>query len=233
MCQSKYATMMKKGRVIMISIFIAGDSTASIKKEEKRPEYGWGEFLSHTLSFDATIQNLAENGRSSKSFIDEGRLKIIDQEIQENDLLLIQFGHNDQKSMDPSRYANVRTDYPNHLKLMIDVARKHHAIPVLLTSITRRDFIGGILNENTHGGYPDAMRELAHREGVLLIDLFKITQQLISDMGEEASTSLFLHLEPHESIHYPNGIKDNTHLNEQGAKLIASIISSHLEKIRA
>jgi len=229
----KYATMLLKGRVMMITIWIAGDSTASIKKPEKRPEYGWGEYLGEYLSQDILIRNLAENGRSTTSFIKEGKLDIIDQGIQKGDLLLIQFGHNDQKWMDPNRYADVNHAYPNQLKHMIEVAIKHDAIPICLTPITRRDFVDGILNEKTHQEYPNAMRRLAHKERVMLIDMFSITQELLTNMGEEASKSLFLHLEPLESPNYPSGVMDNTHLNETGARRVASIIASHIEKIRA
>jgi lysophospholipase L1-like esterase len=229
----KYATMLLKGRVMMFSIWIAGDSTASSKKLDKRPESGWGEYLGEYLSQDIIIRNLAENGRSTTSFIREGKLDLIDQGIQKNDILLIQFGHNDQKSIDPNRYADVNHAYPNQLKHMIEVALKHDALPVCLTPITRRDFVDGVLNENTHLGYPMAMKKLCHQEGIMLIDLFKITQDLLTDLGEEASTSLFLHLKPGESPNYPHGVMDNTHLNETGARLIASIIALHIKKIRA
>lgn len=214
----------------MQTIWIAGDSTASVKKTDKRPESGWGEYLFEFLHPSITIKNLAENGRSSKSFIDSGILNMIDQGICPGDILLIQFGHNDQKISDSNRYADVQTDYPKNIKLMIDVARKHGATPICLTPITRRDFIHGNLNKHTHLGYPDAMKAVAIQEGVQLIDLFSITQSLLTELGEEKSKLLFLHLNPGESMNYPLGITDNTHLNINGARKIASIVASQIIK---
>lgn len=214
-------------------IWIAGDSTASNKSPDKRPESGWGEHLERYMNSTFVIENVAENGRSSKSFIDEGRLDFIEKHLEENDFLLIQFGHNDQKVDDPKRYADPYNDYPRNLMKFVDVARRHGAIPVLMTPITRRHFIGGQLNPLTHLDYPQAVRMLAQEENIYLIDLFKLTQDIVKDMGEEASTSLFLHLSPGVSKNYPHGIIDNTHLNRNGAERIASIIAEHLKKIRA
>ncbi len=209
----------------MMRIWIAGDSTASIKKAEKRPEYGWGECLSAYLGDEYLVFNHAENGRSTKSFLDEGRLDVISQGIKAGDLLLIQFGHNDQKSEDLNRYADARNDYPRNLNIFIDVARRHGAIPILLTSISRCDFKDGLLNPLTHQDYPKAMKALAKQENVMCIDLFEITQRKLSALGPDQAKTYFLHLNPGDSIHYPLGIKDNTHLNENGARYIASIIA--------
>jgi lysophospholipase L1-like esterase len=214
----------------MISIWIAGDSTASPKRIEKRPEYGWGEYLSAYLGDGYQVFNHAENGRSTKSFIAEGRLDVIEKEIQSGDILLIQFGHNDQKMTDLSRYADAQSDYPRHLKKYIDVARRKGAMPILLTPVTRCDFKDGILNINTHQDYPNAMKDLAKREHVKCIDLFAITQQTLSPLGPDHAVSYFLHLNPGDSLNYPSGIKDLTHLNEKGARWIASIIADHLKK---
>ncbi|MDO9628774.1 MAG: hypothetical protein Q7I99_02635 [Acholeplasmataceae bacterium] len=85
----------------MPKLYIAGDSTASIKQDDKRPETGWGECLHEFVTPNIEIVNYAQNGKSTKSFIEEGLLDQIDKEIKEDDYLLIQFGHNDQKIEDP------------------------------------------------------------------------------------------------------------------------------------
>ncbi|HBG32315.1 MAG TPA: rhamnogalacturonan acetylesterase, partial [Acholeplasmataceae bacterium] len=121
----------------MPKIFIAGDSTAAIKLEEKRPESGWGEFLADFISPYLEVRNFAQNGRSSKSFIEEGILDQIDKEITKDDYLLIQFGHNDEKKDDPKRYTTAYGTYQENLLKLILTARRHEAIPILITSITR------------------------------------------------------------------------------------------------
>jgi lysophospholipase L1-like esterase len=219
-----------KGCVFMTTIWIAGDSTASAKTAEKRPEYGWGECLGQYFGDQYLIQNRAENGRSTKSFIDEGKLDMIDHFIKPFDILLIQFGHNDQKKDDPHRYAEAYTDYVSNLKSFVEVAKRHDATPILLTPISRCDFKDGKINSFTHQEYPNAMKEFAQLEHVLCIDLFEITQQKLMEVGSHQAQSYFLHLNPGDSPNYPSGVKDNTHLNEQGAHWIASIIFNHLKK---
>ena len=216
----------------MPNLFIAGDSTASIKLEEKRPESGWGEYLYDYISPNLDVKNYAQNGKSTKSFIEEGILDQIDQKIKKNDYLLIQFGHNDEKKEDPKRYTTAFGTYQENLLKFILVAKKHEAIPILITPITRRRFIDKeYLDPNTLGEYPMAMIEVAKKYDVLYIDMFKISQKLLQDLGDTDSRKLFMHFKPNESKNYPNGLEDNTHFNPYGAKMMASIIATELKKI--
>lgn len=215
----------------MPKIYIIGDSLAATKLETKKPETGWGEMLSSFVPENYQVINYAINGRSTKSFIAEGRLKAIDDIIQTGDLLLIQFGHNDQKKEDPSRYTDPFSDYQENLMKMIEVAKTHHARPILITSISRRAFVfDNTLDGYTLGDYPDAMRYVAKQHHIPLIDMYQTTQALISSLGDEGSKRLFLHLEPHTHPNYPDGIKDNTHLSPEGAELFASLIALELRK---
>lgn len=213
----------------MPTIFIIGDSLAATKLDAKRPETGWGECLHAFIPDSYHVENHAINGRSTKSFIDEKRLDVIHQKIKPDDLLLIQFGHNDQKKDDPLRYTDPYTTYIDNLKKMIDVARLHQAKPILITPVTRRSFVyKNTLDGDTLGDYPNMMRYLSNETRIPLIDIFQTTQALISSLGEEGSKRLYLHLLPGEHLNYPDGIIDNTHLSEEGAQLIASLIALEL-----
>lgn len=213
-----------------MKIFIAGDSTAAPKLESKRPETGWGECLFEFISPMYKIFNLAENGRSTKSFIDEGRLDIIDAKIRKGDLLLIQFGHNDEKMDDPTRYTTL-SQYTANLDRFARVATSHKAIPVFITSITRRTFDGQTLSKDAIKDYPNAMITYAQNYEYPLIDMYKISQEIVSIMGPEASKKYYLHLEPHVYKNYPDGLIDDTHFSLEGARQFASIIASHLMKM--
>ena len=123
-----------------ITIFTIGDSTMANKKlEGGNPERGWGQMLSRYFSDDITIDNHAVNGRSSKSFIDEGRWDAVLSKIQKGDYVFIQFGHNDEKD-DPKRHTDCGTTFDANLKKFVVETRKKGGIPVLFNSIVRRNF---------------------------------------------------------------------------------------------
>ncbi len=213
-----------------MKIFIAGDSTAAKKQAYERPETGWGECLSEFISPIYDIINYAENGRSTKSFIDKGLLDRIDQEITRGDLLIIQFGHNDEKKEDPERYTSLES-YELNLKKFAQVTKKHEAIPIFISSITRRTFVDGTLNKNAIKDYPHAMKAFAVSHGYPFIDMYKLSQNIISHLGEEDSKRYYLHLKPNESTNYPKGLIDNTHFNPYGARQFAALIASQLQKL--
>jgi hypothetical protein len=121
------------------SVYIAGDSTVQTYDEYWRPEAGWGQMIPRFFSSDVSFKNHAIGGRSTKTFINEGRLDNILREIKPNDFFLIQFGHNDATISVPERYASV-PDYKNYLKTYINGARQRGAIPILVTPVGRRDF---------------------------------------------------------------------------------------------
>ncbi len=215
----------------MPKIYIAGDSLAATKLDSKKPETGWGEMLSSYLPDSYEVSNHAINGRSTKSFIDEKRFDAIKNLTQPGDILLIQFGHNDQKKEDPLRYTDPYTTYQENLRYMIDITRSLHAKPILITSISRRKFVfSNVLDGSTLGEYPDAMRMLANITKTPLIDMYQTTQALLSSLGDEGSKRFFLHLKPGEHPNYPLGVEDNTHLSIDGANLISSLIALELKK---
>ncbi len=213
-----------------MKIFIAGDSTAAPKLDSKRPETGWGECLHEFVSPIYEIFNVAENGRSTKSFIAEGRLDVIDSKIKKGDLLIVQFGHNDEKKDNPERYTTI-SQYTANLDRFAQVAKAHEAIPVFISSITRRKFIEGKLSKDAIKDYPEAMKAYANNYGFPFIDMYKISQEIVRKLGEESSKAYYLHLKPNESINYPDGLTDDTHFSPLGARQFASIIAIQLMKL--
>ena len=214
-----------------LRIFLAGDSTVAYNDIRSYPQTGWGQVLHLYLPKDVDIFNYAQNGRSSKSFIEEGLLNKIDNCIGQRDLLLIQFGHNDQKE-DEKRHTDPYSTYQDYLRQYIEVARKHHAIPILITSLSRRHFDEkGKIKEDVHGQYPEAMKALAEELQVAIIDLFNESKVLLETLGDEGSKALFMHLPPDIYETYPEGKKDDTHMVYEGAVKMAGIVYRELEKI--
>ncbi len=202
------------------TIFLAGDSTMAVKAVDKRPETGWGEMLGRKFKPGTVkVDNRAMNGRSTTSFIAEGRWKQLVDSLRKGDYVFIQFGHNDQKKDNPVRYASPE-DYKANLAHFVEDVRSKHAIPILMTSIARRRFEGGKVVQ-THGEYPELVRQVARDHRVTLIDMGNKTEAILASYGELGSKKLFLHLKPGEDANYPKGIEDNTHLSPYGADLVA------------
>ena len=122
-------------------VFIAGDSTASHYGPERAPREGWGQQLQGFLDDDAyVVRNHAQSGRSSRSFIAEGWFDGMAKDMRSGDVLLIQFGHNDEKIEDPSRYNEPQRAFPQWLARYVAFAREKGATPILLTPLARRKF---------------------------------------------------------------------------------------------
>ena len=207
-----------------LTIYLAGDSTMAQKADDKRPETGWGEKLQQY--FDAkkvVVDNRAQNGRSTKSFIDEGRWQEIVDDLKAGDYVFIEFGHNDEKSDKPAVYAHANTDYRNNLIRFVKDVRAKKAFPVLLTPVMRRKFDDGGNFVDTHGEYPDAVRKVAAELKVPLIDMHRLSEKILKDLGAEKSRTLFLQLKAGENPNYPNGVEDNTHFNLTGAETMAKL----------
>lgn len=215
-----------------MTIFIAGDSTAAIKIDEKRPEAGWGEMINLYLNDNILIKNFAKNGRSTKSFIDLGDFDEMVKEFNKGDYLIIQFGHNDGKVNDKSRYTTYK-HYVENLSTFVDKAKQLGVIPIIFSSVSRRKFLDDNINTDPNAVelYPLYANKYAANNNILFIDCFKLTQELYTKLGFELSKRLFLQLEPNVHENYLQGVIDNTHFNENGAKVIASLIASELLRL--
>ena len=201
--------------------FLCGDSTMADYPADCAPMMGWGQALPALLPEDVFVQNEAVNGRSSKSFVAEKRLNLIELCLRPGDRLLISFSHNDEKD-DPLRYTSPRGTYPLYLTMFLDAARRRGAEPILITPIARRLFDASGLPVPTHGDYPSAMRDLARERGVRLVELEGATMALLRELGPEGSVSLFCHVDAGHP-HYPDGLADNSHLCVTGASRIAAL----------
>jgi lysophospholipase L1-like esterase len=213
-----------------IVVYLAGDSTLAEKKPEKRPETGWGEMFQQY--FDAgkvVIENHAQNGRSTKTFISENRWQAIVDKLKKGDYVFIQFGHNDQSKEKGERYTPPE-DFKKNLARMVNDVRVKKAYAVLLTPVMRRRFDKDGKFYDAHGEYPNLTRSVAKDLKVSLIDMHRSSEKLIIEYGLEKSKKLFLQLKPGENPNYPNGIEDNTHFSPLGAEEMARLAVAEIKK---
>ena len=212
-----------------VTVWLAGDSTMAQKQPDKRPETGWGEALQPCFdSSEVRIANRAMNGRSTRSFVAEGRWKAIIDSLQPGDYVFIQFGHNDEK-VGTNNYSSP-DDYRRNLEQLVDEVRAKQGQPVLFTPVVRRKFDGAQLVA-THGAYPDAARAAAQERGVPLVDMERASAALVQQLGPDSSRALWLHLDAGANPNYPNGVKDDTHFNPLGARTMAGLAIDALRSL--
>ncbi len=208
-----------------------GDSTMCTYEPSRAPITGWG--MPFAGFFDSTVStdNRARGGRSTRTFIAEGRWQPVADSIQEGDYVLMQFGHNDEAKEEKykDRYTPVN-DYKLNLAKFITETRAKKGIPVLITPVTRMRFDKQGNIEETHKEYSAAVLEVGAATHTPVIDLDKKSRQLLQKMGPGSAGMLFMQLDSLEHPNYPAGLKDNTHFNEYGARRMAELV---LEDIRA
>lgn len=213
-----------------IDVYLAGDSTMSEYDASLAPQAGWGQMIGELLNDRTIVWNKAASGRSSKSFLDEGRLALIISALRPGNVLLVQFGHNDQKP-DEERRTEPFSTYQEHLRTYIESARSKGAFPVLLTPVQRRSFDETGTHLDTHGDFSVAMRQLADETGVPLVDLAASSKNLLEALGPERSKELYLWLEPGAHPNYPDGVQDDTHFSEAGAREIARLVVREIKEL--
>lgn len=232
------------------NIYMVGDSTMANKPLAKgNQERGWGQML--PLCFDTTVvvHNHAINGRSTKSFIDQGRWDAVRDSLTPGDYVIIQFGHNDEKA-DTARHTEPWGDYIANLRRFAREAREKGATPIICNSIVRRNFArvldasaqddrsgqslaleeeGDTLLE-THGEYLAAARKAAEEEGAVFIDLNAMTHDLVQSYGPYKSRELYVWADSGTVEAYPQGKRDNTHLNVLGATKVARMAAEDIAR---
>ena len=211
-----------------ITVYLIGDSTLSIKDPKTYPETGWGMPFVFFFDESVTVDNRAQNGRSTKSFVAENRWQPVADALREGDYVFIQFGHNDE--VPTKRSYTPEADYKNYLIRFVAETRAKKALPVLVTPVARRKFDAAGKVEGTHNVYAEIVRVTAREQQVPLIDLDRESQALLQQYGVENSRLLFNQLAPGEHPNYPDGKEDNTHFNELGARKMAQLV---LADIRA
>lgn len=214
-----------------VQIFLAGDSTMSVKDPAKYPETGWGMPFAGFWKPAVTVHNRAVNGRSTKSFIAEGRWQAILDDLRAGDYVFIQFGHNDEAITKGERYTTPE-QYRANLERFVSDVRAADAHPILLTPVGRRKFDDQGKVVQTHPERSPIVREVARELAVPLIDADLLSQELYQELGPETSKLLFLQLAPGEHPNYPNGVDDNTHFNELGARMIAQMVLGELRTLQ-
>lgn len=210
----------------MPTLHLVGDSTMATKrKDPPNPETGWGQALESLLKSEAVkIANHAVNGRSTKSFIDEGRWGKVVAALQPGDFVIVQFGHNDSKMEDPKRFAAPRGAYQDNLRRFIQETRDRGATPILATPVARRRWSPQGELVETHGDYPAAVREVALQEKVALLELNSLTMELERAHGVEGSKRLHLFYPGGMFDRWPEAVADGTHYSEYGAGRVAALV---------
>ncbi|MEI3790699.1 MULTISPECIES: rhamnogalacturonan acetylesterase [unclassified Chryseobacterium] len=214
------------------TLFLIGDSTMANKENpDKNPEHGWGQVLPQFLTTGIEVQNHAMNGRSSKSFRTEGRWDKVMKQLKKGDFVIIQFGHNDQKLKDSTKFTNPYTQYRANLERYVNETRAKGATPILMTSIVRRNFTENGVLIDTHKEYPLVVRMVANDMKVPFIDMQLLTEQMEIAYGPENSKKLHLHFVEGENPYYPKGKADDTHLSKLGAETVAKLALKDLKSL--
>ncbi|MCR4603817.1 MAG: rhamnogalacturonan acetylesterase [Prevotella sp.] len=237
------------------TIFMIGDSTMANKDTTGgKQERGWGMVLQEY--FDPAyivIDNHAVNGRSSKSFIDEGRWDKVLAKMKPGDYVVIQFGHNDEKPK-ADRHTDPGSTFDYNLARFVRETREHGGIPILMNCVVRRNFfveapkndddeklrvttfkdgvkmVEGDTLIDTHGLYRVAPRDVAARMNCIFVDANFITHDLEQGLGREASKKLHMWFKPGEEPSVPDGRQDNTHYNVYGAHVVARLLADAMCK---
>lgn len=234
------------------TIFIIGDSTAANKDISKgKLERGWGMVLQSYFDDNIRVDNRALNGRSSLSFINEGRWDAVLKSMKPGDYVIIQFGHNDEKPK-ADRHTDPGSTFDYNLAKFVRETREHGGIPVLMNCVVRRNFfvkapeidddeklrtqtfkdgvkmVEGDTLIDTHGLYRVAPRDVAQRMNVHFVDANQITHDLEQGLGTEASKKLHMWFLPGTEPSEPKGKQDNTHYSVYGAHVVARLLADAL-----
>ena len=237
-----------------VTVFMIGDSTMANKPLAKEnQERGWGQMLPVYLQGKIKVDNHAVNGRSSKSFINEGRWDKVMSLIRPGDYVIIQFGHNDEKPKN-DRHTDPGSTFDENLRRFVNDTKSKGATPILMNSIVRRNFPPmaghdiasesddkqkdwkgmypneGVILVDTHGAYLDSPRNVAAETGVTFVDMNKITSALVQNLGTTNSRELFMWIPANTYEFCPKGKIDNTHLNVHGALIVSRLAVNALAK---
>ena len=205
-------------------IWLCGNST--VVDQDNEPYTSWGQILPYWFNEQVSVENMAMSGLRTSTFINQNRLAKIVQEAKPDDYVLIEFGHNDEKDVEPG--SGAWYNFTHNLKRFIDELRPKGVRILLATPTERRNFVNGKIKE-THGDYPAAIRTIANREGLPLIDLTQLTTLLYNAMGDSLSKRLFVHYPPQTYTGQDKELKDDTHTNAFGAYEICKLVVMELK----
>jgi lysophospholipase L1-like esterase len=215
----------------MVKIYLVGDSTMADKSVTAYPETGWGMPFRYFFDSTVSVENHAKNGRSTKTFREEKLWEPIRSALKPGDYVLIQFGHNDEVPTKIGSYTTTE-EFKNNLTRYVDECKTRKAIAILITPVARRSFDANGKLVDTHPVYGNLVKDVAASTNTTLIDLQKLSGELLQEFGEETSKLLFLHLKAGEHPNYPNGKVDNTHFSELGARKMAQLVLSEIKRLQ-
>lgn len=234
-----------------VNVYLIGDSTVADYTldegymQKKYPITGWGQVFQQFLKSDslkklnkliksdsALVIDKAKGGRSTRTFFEEGRWKEVLSTLAKNDLVLIQFGHNDAAKDKPERYVDI-PGYKDFLRMYVKETRAKGALPILITPVTRNyPWKDGKLG-SAHGEYPQAVKDVAKELNVPIIDLTSLSAAFFTTKGNEfVSKNYFMNLDSAKYEAYPKGQKDNTHFQPEGAREVARLVYEGMKKIK-
>lgn len=202
------------------TVFLAGDSTCAPKSESDRPKYGWGEKFAQFIIETTTVENKAVGGKSTKTYISGGQWDKMLKSVKKDDLVLIQFGHNDENTTAADNRGTTPQEFYENLCKMIQDVQAKNAVPVILTPICRHKFSNGA-PVYTHQTYPAMAKKAAEDNSVTALDIEQLTYEWLNRLGEEASKLRYM-----MSV---EGSSDTTHLTELGATEIAEIVAKAMK----
>lgn len=220
-------------------ILCLGDSIMQYNDFSTFPQTGWVQELGRFFPRNVEFLNFARNGRSSKSFIEEGRFSKILEIARAGDYALIQFGHNDEKENDLTRYTSPDANadgadnrsFRKNLEFFVNELAKAGVKSVLMTPVARRKFISENEMENTHGVYPKATVETAEKLGIPCVDMTSLTMDYFEKIGEGGSRRFFMNFDADLYENFPSGKSDNSHLRPEGANAVSKIAALEIAKI--
>ncbi len=213
-------TLMSNDSPTKVTLWMIGDSTMAYKKPERAPESGWGEAMKEKFQDNVIVKNHAASGRSTKSFIDEGRWKQVIDSIQKGDYLIIQFGHNDQKPKE-DRHTVPFASFNDNLELFVKQAQAKGALPIICSSIVRRHFNAEGKLIDTHGDYIAASKAAAEQMKVPYVDMNEITKIAVEQLGIDLSKEWYT---------FTKSKSDSTHLSIKGSSLVADLFLAEIRR---
>ena len=212
-----------------MKIFMMGDSAMKYNNIFRYPQVGWGQVLHLFARNDVLIEDHAENGRSTKSFKEEGRFDVILNRMSLGDFVICSFGHNDEKIQDPTRYTEPYGSYQDNLLYYAQEVEKRGGHIVFATPITRHKFENGRC-VNTHGDYPKAMLDFAKQHGYTCIDLTRLTMDLYTKLGEEQTKKFHMIFPKGMYDCHPEAKDDHSHLRYEGGLMVCELFVRAIEK---
>ena len=212
-----------------MKIFMMGDSTMKYNNIFRYPQVGLGQVLHLFARNDVLIEDHAENGRSTKSFKEEGRFDVILNRMSLGDFVICSFGHNDEKIQDPTRYTEPYGSYQDNLLYYAQEVEKRGGHIVFATPITRHKFENGRC-VNTHGDYPKAMLDFAKQHGYTCIDLTRLTMDLYTKLGEEQTKKFHMIFPKGMYDCHPEAKDDHSHLRYEGGLMVCELFVRAIEK---